>query len=469
MTPDGDSSVLVGSETVAVITPRNLEKDSRALRQVNSLDSWGYVVHVLEGEPAQVVENTPELLKKVHRVGAQLTEMPTLASEVDLTKERQQEMPDSGVQRAISAFKRTWLGDLFRQCLVCLMRSPLGVVFDWAAYLKITLNYIRMFLFRPWKLLPKADVYIVHSYEFVPLALAKGALYRAPVIYDVHDLYGRIFEDLDKADLGADRWWSKIIRFCQWLAFSRCSAVTTVGEKIAEELQRQHGRLPVVLRSVHDARLDVEATTHDTPFDRRTPSDFLLVVVGENRPGQSVGQALEAFVGLASSVKCVFVGRGYEEWLEKIEVLGLQDRVYLAGPAPSWSIVPLIRKADASLILDYDFTINSQVSLPNRFLHSIAAGLPILYPALPEIVAIAGTYDLGVLINPIDPISIKRGIESLSGDNKRYSTCRANADRASAELNWQVEERKFEELLDLVKRGHRCEGDDVGIGREAGV
>jgi hypothetical protein len=85
--------------------------------------------------------------------------------------------------------------------------------------------------------------------------------------------------------------------------------------------------------------------------------------------------------------------------------------------------------------------------LPNRFFQPVAAGLPILYPELPEIARLAREYALGRAVDTLDARSIRSGIHDLTNDPDLLDACRRNALAAGAALGWEQDEIKLATLI----------------------
>ncbi|MEM8744622.1 MAG: glycosyltransferase, partial [Pseudomonadota bacterium] len=110
------------------------------------------------------------------------------------------------------------------------------------------------------------------------------------------------------------------------------------------------------------------------------------------------------------------------------------------GRLPAPEIVPAIAGADAAAVVYYARSENYRSALPNGFFQSIAAGLPVLYPDLPEIRTIAEQGELGVLVDWTSEAAISAAITELSENTQRYRRLRANAEKTARKLSWEKEE-----------------------------
>jgi glycosyltransferase involved in cell wall biosynthesis len=130
-----------------------------------------------------------------------------------------------------------------------------------------------------------------------------------------------------------------------------------------------------------------------------------------------------------------------------IRDVGLEDRVRVLPPVSPDRINRFIRDADAGVILYYGITPDFEVALPNRLFHAVAAGLPILYPRLTEISALAERHGLGLPIDSRDPASIAEAARSLGEDDGAAERFGRAAAEATAELSWERQEPQLERAI----------------------
>jgi glycosyltransferase involved in cell wall biosynthesis len=301
----------------------------------------------------------------------------------------------------------------------------------------------------PLRLLPEASLYYLHApYEYFAVS-RKCRQYGVPFIYDAHDFYTGIGEMVKRSLL--DRLFlDSYFRFLERCCIRKAAAVVTVSDGVAALMHDAFGCRPVVIRNCHDARLDTPPE-QDLRQVLDVPDDaFLILVVGQSKNGQALAQAIEALADLPRNVHLALIGRGYSERLGRDLPPRLWGRVHAVDPVMPREVVPFIRRADASLILYYARSENYLNCLPNGFFQSVSAGLPLLYPDLPEISRLARQFDLGIAIDPLKPESIRDGILTLLGDRQRLAQFRENAQAAAKELSWEKEEVVLRSLVEQV-------------------
>jgi glycosyltransferase involved in cell wall biosynthesis len=225
------------------------------------------------------------------------------------------------------------------------------------------------------------------------------------------------------------------------------TALTTVSDGLAGMLESRFGRRPTVIRNCHDLRLDQPAD----PDLRQTlglpESAFLVVSIGNAKFGMVFDEALEAVSRLPEEVHLAFVGAGFVPYADRVRERELSSRVHLLPPVPPTQISSFIGSADLAALLYREADRNFVNALPNRFFHAIAAGLPLLYPPLPEISALASRHQLGIEVDTANPDAIARTLRGLSADRELLGPYAASAARARGELSWEHEESMVADVV----------------------
>jgi glycosyltransferase involved in cell wall biosynthesis len=407
---------------IVSVTPLAVDRDSRTFKQAASVARLGYDSLVVERYLSRLTADAaPFQLRSVQGAPG----------------------GDAGSPRRVSMLARcrAWLGGL-------VLRLP------GARYATERAYWLGL---RTFRAIPAAPLYYLHAFYQFPAVQLRCWLHGARFIYDAHDLY-----TLDD-DVPSSSWRYRNLRvpFERWLeaqCVRRAAAVVTVCDSIARTHQRAFGRRPIVMRNCDDRRL------HRTPprSIRRAaglgPEAFLLAVVGNAKEGQAFPPLLGALTDVPARVHVVLLGAGYEAYQGEIDRRGLASRIHVVPPVPPFEVVPFIQSADAAMVLYYPRSLNYQYALPNRFFQAVAAGLPLLYPGLPEVSRLAAEYRLGVQIDPLSPASIAAGILGLLGDPRRLAEFRRNAERARQVLSWEQEEQTLAGVLDGVLGGARAPG-----------
>jgi glycosyltransferase involved in cell wall biosynthesis len=449
---------------VVSVTSIAVERDSRTYKMAASIARLGCESIVVEGKPSRALpEDLPFRLvsppaqdgEPTAQVGS-APEPPQVAAEssapTPLLVRLGQWLPESvadPLRRAWRPFyrtvvRRTWgtirygLWGAVRYRLWPAVRDPVYV-------LGFNLRDLRRRNRETGALLPEAEVYWLHSYPQFPSVARKARRQRARLFYDSPDAYWEPGQSP-----GATRAQRLLLRSWEALearAVRRAERFTSVSEGVAGLLERRFGRRPLVIRNSHDLRLDQPSDEDVRSAAGLGPEQFLFVMTGNLKPGMTVREALLALQRLPDHVHLALVGRRHEQSRELVAELGLTERAHLLPPVPPMQVVGFIRTADASPILYRAATSNYLYALPNGFFHAIAAGLPILYPPLPEIRAVAVEHELGIEIDPTDPASIAAAAVRLVEDPEATARYRAKVERARDALSWEHDERLIAEVL----------------------
>lgn len=399
-------------KTIVSITPTSLDADMRALKIARGFAARGYRSIVCEGlRSAQ-----PDCLG-VEVIG--LTDLPNPAS-VQVPSPR-------------SSRLRQWLR---RGTGLPLVDKILA-----AGYRR---SLVRRFGADVVGLIPDADLYYLHGFTYYPAVALKRRQRRVPLVYDAHDLYVTLGKTANRTKVAVpanpiDHVPFAIERDCVRAA----DAIVTVSDGVAEQLKALFNCLPLVVRNAHDRRLEDNGAGDLRDRLGLGDDQFLVVVIGNCKPGQAVDEALQALALSAKDMHIAFVGRGYEPYRERAVSLGVASQAHFVGAVPAPTIVPFVRGADAAALLYFDHGINWRYALPNGFFQSVAAGLPFLFsPGMLELSRLCARFACGIAVDPRNPVALAEALAQL-----RAGASHANLTSLTHELSWEAEEARLHEAL----------------------
>jgi glycosyltransferase involved in cell wall biosynthesis len=375
---------------VVSLTPARLERDSRTLKEATTIAGLGHESIVVEAQGSSAdFSQAPFALLTLRAAG--------------------EAMVDSGTEGRRATVTRL-------TALAGRVAGPLYFLASWAAFNVSTARR-----------LPPADLYWVHGYEQV-LAVW---LRRRPYVYDAHDLYEALPYDGRRL-----RWGERTTHWVRARIEARCirraRVCVTTSAAMARAYEARHRHPFRVIRNAQDARLARPTGADLRALAGAGPDDFLLVMVGQNKPGTVVPTRLPAGVRIA------FVGDGYDG-------VPAPDGVAFVGSFAPEEIAALIASADAAALLYVPVNANSPLQLVNGLFHAVAAGLPLLLPAgMDAIRQVGEEHGLGVVVEPADPDALATGIAALRAD---ITTLRANVTRAAPALSWEAEEAAVAAVL----------------------
>jgi glycosyltransferase involved in cell wall biosynthesis len=403
------------------VTPLAVTADSRTFKIAASFSRFGYRSIVVEGGFSVI--DRDQLPFQLISLG----KMPLVEE-------------GAHISNSVRSATRFGFGTMWRSTYGAYWFPPLLLFFQWLGW------YFREYLVKPLPRIPNATMYYVHSYQYYPSLCLLSKLKGAPIIYDAHDFYSGMGAS---GEMRLDRYISPFLKGVEWRLIKRAKAVVTVCDGVAHLMEERFGHKPTVLRNNHDSRLDRKGRMNIRDTLAVEKDAKLMVAVGNAKTAQGIEEAIEALKTLNEGVHLAFVGGGFESYRSAIYSQEVSNRLHFVGPVKPNEIVPFIAGADLSLVLYYPRSVNDRFALPNKFFQSIAAGLAVLYPDLPEISRIAKRYELGLVIDPKDPQTINSAVKSLMNDSGLLGRLKANASHAAEDLSWEQEEKI---LLSLVKR-----------------
>jgi glycosyltransferase involved in cell wall biosynthesis len=386
---------------VVSLTPTALSRDSRALKAAASYARFGFVSMVIEGAASE---------RSFEELGIRL----------------------KAIAPSRPVAQRGRLAES-RRGLIAALIFPAFMAY-----------FVYTYLLRPLRVMRRGELYHLHSYEYFPLVRLWCALFGGSYLYDAHDFYLGI---RGAAESSWQRRW--IRRFQRWLeakCIADAAACITVNQGTAAMIDAEFGRRPLVLRNCHDARLDRQPRETVREKAKVSRDEFLVVSIGQWKPGQATMEAIDALTMLDTRVHLAFVGAGHEwarPWIEKKQLV---DRVHLVGPVSANEIVLFVNSADAALIHYREHNPNYANALPNGFFQSIAASLPLVYVDLPGIAAEARAHHLGIAVEGSAP-AIAAALLRLVEDTGERQRQRDASQRFAAAVNFEKEEASLHALV----------------------
>jgi glycosyltransferase involved in cell wall biosynthesis len=286
----------------------------------------------------------------------------------------------------------------------------------------------------------RPDVVHAHDAAMLVPGLLGARLIGARLVYDSHELAASVPY--------RERAWARFVAGIERLALPRCAAVITVSDGIARRLELSYrlGTRPTVVRNVSALeRHGVGGLRASLRLSDREP---LILHQGAPAPGRGCEVLIDA-VTMVPEARLVFLGDpepGYERNLRaRIESRGLRERVVLLPSIPLSDLLAHTSEADVGVTLLQDTCENHRLALPNKLFEYVAAGIPVLASALPEVERLVKSYGIGWCVTPDDPAAVADGIRQALA-HRDDDELRERVSRAAAELRWPVEQQRLIEL-----------------------
>jgi glycosyltransferase involved in cell wall biosynthesis len=259
---------------------------------------------------------------------------------------------------------------------------------------------------------------------------------RRRLVFDSHEYFPEVPEVTCRPLI------KKIWLMAEKLFIPSVDAAYTVCQSIADIYTHKYGKPFRVMRNLPAA----------TRLEKVTPAitdwRFKIVYQGAVNNGRGILETLDAMQHL-DDVLLIIVGDGDEMELVRLKVatMNLQDRVILTGKIPFSQLPAYTCSANAGLCLLENKGLNYYYSLPNRIFDFALAGVPIIASNFPEINAVVGKYNTGVLVDDLQPASIVAAIRQLKDDPTFCNVLSANAVDISKTLTWENEEAVLREIF----------------------
>lgn len=244
-------------------------------------------------------------------------------------------------------------------------------------------------------------------------------------------------------------------RAVERLAMRRASAVITVSETIADELQRDHGTatsVPVTLiRNIPSPSI---ASNRPYPNLRDVlglgEGDFLAMYQGGVGPTRSLEPVIDAVPMCDPNVHLVIRGPGMSMFRAEYEAraarLGVSDRVHCLDPVPSDDVLAASKGADCGIIALNDYCRNFTAALPNKLFEYTFSGLPVLAPDYPEISRFLARHGVGWGFAMKKPASIAEAINRAARNPAQLAEARQRCAIVRTELDATAEWTKLVSL-----------------------
>jgi glycosyltransferase involved in cell wall biosynthesis len=291
---------------------------------------------------------------------------------------------------------------------------------------------------------------LVHAHDAAMLlpGLVGARLTRARLVYDSHELATSVPY--------RERAWAWFVGAIERVVVPRCAAVITVSDGIAIRLRDRYGlpATPTVVRNVSALQLTGSGGLR---LRLRLGAEVPLVL-HQGAPAPDRGcEELVAAVALLDDVHLVFLGDpepGYSEGLSQlVRRQGVGERVTLLPSVPLADLLAHTAEADVGVTLLQDTCENHRLALPNKLFEYIAAEVPVVASALPEVQRIIDAYGIGWCVAPDSPVELAQALSrGIGARHDRELAGRLR--RASGDLRWSVEQTRLLELyaaLDVVR------------------
>jgi glycosyltransferase involved in cell wall biosynthesis len=300
--------------------------------------------------------------------------------------------------------------------------------------------------------------HIVHANDLdvLPAAYILARLWRAVLIYDSHELWV-------EQDLPWTPFYRRLLSAVEGLLIHKAAAVVTVNGAIADELARRYGiATPLVVMNCPEAPTMIAV---DAPIEAPSTQPLQVIYQGLLSPNRGLEQLVDAVAktpGVTLTLRGPGILRGPLQ--ERIDRLGLVDRVSLLPPVPMVDLVPALGGFSVGVVPILPVGKSYELCSPNKLFEYMCAGLAVVCSDLPVMREVVDTAGSGLLVPPGDVDAMARVLGHLADDRPLLLRLRRNALRAARErFNAEHEQAKLRALYESVLA---C---DAGTGHAAGL
>jgi glycosyltransferase involved in cell wall biosynthesis len=258
-----------------------------------------------------------------------------------------------------------------------------------------------------------------------------------PLIYDAHEFFTEVPELTNRR---LEKFiWNCVEKIC----IPQCNKMYTVGDGIAELFRAKYHRECEVIYNYPNSKPIKARIVKEKP---------IIIYQGDLNEGRGLREAIEAMTGI-SDAELWILGDGYER--NDLEELsrhhGVTDRVKFLGYILPADIDGYTSQAYLGLNLFENKGLNYYYSLANKFFDYIQNRVPVLSMNFPEYRRINEQYNIAILIDNIDAMTIQAAINSILNDKMKYNELVKNCDIALRFLNWEVQEEKLRSIYHDVE------------------
>lgn len=297
------------------------------------------------------------------------------------------------------------------------------------------------FLFREL-LFTRADIYFAEDVQSLPFVTIAAKIRNAKIIYNSREIYAFIGGLRNKPVL------QKTITLIERFFIKRVNAVLTTGDMDSEFIQKFYQiKNTVTVRNI--PLYQKSEYVFDFRKKYNIDSDKLIMIYqGIIVEGRGIIPVFKAMKELPDAV-FILLGDGpqKESYIKIANDLGISERIIFAGVVKQNELINYTAGADVGLTLIENISVSYYHALPNKLFEYIMAEIPLLSSNLPQMKKVVEDYKVGKVVDVENTSEIVSAIKEWITDRKSLELFKENCRRASLELNWTNEFRKFKKNI----------------------
>ena len=296
-------------------------------------------------------------------------------------------------------------------------------------YLEYNVRLFFWLLFQPFDIICAIDLDTI-----LPCFLVKILRGGKTMVYDAHELFTEVPEvirrpTVRKIWLGLERFSVPQLKHCY-----------TVSQSVAEEFERRYGVKFELIRNLPQRPL---STVHCTLSTVHCPLPIILYQ-GSLNEGRGLETAIEAMHDIENAVLWLAGEGDLSEILRgMVKNQKLENKVMFLGYILPEKLPAITAQAHIGIQMSEDKGLSYQLSLSNKFLDYIQAGVPQICTRFVEYERLNAQYDIAILIDKTDKYLLIQAINRLLNDKTEYEKLKNNCLRAAEKLCWEEEEKRL--------------------------
>jgi peptidoglycan/xylan/chitin deacetylase (PgdA/CDA1 family)/glycosyltransferase involved in cell wall biosynthesis len=294
----------------------------------------------------------------------------------------------------------------------------------------------------------RANLYEAHDLPALLPAVIAAKLRGKPVVYHAHEMYAEMHEKVR---------FSKFWKFLERMLVPLAVAAVTPEENRSVILYREcrAKALPLTVQNCPPYTMPIESTRlRDFLSARGIQHKAIVLYQGLFDASRCIEELVAATKHFDEGVVLVLIGSGVKGWKEPDVPPEAAGRVIFLPRVSYTDLPPYTASADIGVLFYRNNCRNNFYCAPNKLYEYMMMGLPVItcdYPGLRKVVE---AEDIGVCVNPENPLAIAKAINELVATPARWEEMKQNGLRLAREkYNWNSEfeklSNKYSDILTL--------------------
>lgn len=222
----------------------------------------------------------------------------------------------------------------------------------------------------------------------------------------------------------------------------KADAVTAVNEFVGAELARR--------ANIAEPHAILNGSIECLDPSASTKGPVRLLFQGRFAEDRGLPALLEAMSRVGDGAVLTLQGWGVlePELRERINRLGLGDRIRIVPPAAPFEVVSSAARHDVGVIPYPLSTPNLRLSSPNKLFDYLGAGLAIASTDAPFMRRVVETHGCGVVFDASDLEAMTQALRDLVSDREAIARMKAASARACREYSWDGQAAKLVRIFD---------------------